>query len=111
MNLPNYLLRRRNFFINWFLQKPIGFEDMLIICNEAAFHLNRRVENHNVRHYAPRNTAPEFNFHVEISIEKVSVWIGLGGSAAVIRPICFEGNLTGNAYVNILNEPIIPKLC
>ena len=80
---------------------------MLIICNEAAFHLNRRMNNHNVRHYAPRNKAAEFNFHVGISIEKVSVWISLCGSGAVIRPICFEGN----AFVNILNEQIIPKLC
>ena len=44
-----------------------------MIGDEAAFHLYRRMNNHNVRHFAPRNTAPEFNFHVGISIEKVSV--------------------------------------
>lgn len=107
--LPNDLHRRRN-FCNWFLQKPIGFEDMLIIGDEAAFHLNGRVNNHNVRHYAPRNAAPEFNFDVGVSREKVSVWMGLCGSGDVIGPIFFEGNLTGNAYLNILDEQIIPEL-
>ena len=68
------------------------------------------MNNHNVRHYAPRDTAPEFNFHVGISREKISVRIGLCGSGAVIGPICFEGNLTLNAYINIFNELIIPEL-
>ena len=43
----NDLPRLRN-FCNLFLQKSIGFEDKLIIGNEAAFHSNGRVNNHNV---------------------------------------------------------------
>ena len=70
--LFNDLPRRRN-VCNWFLQNPIGFEDKLIIGDEAAFHLNGRVNSLNVRHNAPRNTGPEFNFDVGISREKVSV--------------------------------------
>ena len=46
--LPNDLTRRRN-FCNWFLQNSIGFEDKLLIGDEAEFHLNGRVNNHNVR--------------------------------------------------------------
>ena len=56
------------------------------------------------------NTASEFNFDAGISRENVSVWIGLCGTGDVIEPICFKGNLTGNAYLNILNEQIIPEL-
>ena len=67
------------------------------------------MNNHNDRHYAPRITAPELNFDVEISRGRVSVWIGLCESGAVIGPICFEGNLTGDNYLNILNEQIIPE--
>ena len=91
----NDLPRLRN-FCHCFLQKPIGFEDKLIIGDEAKFHLNGRKHSHNViaRHYALRNTGPEFNFDVRISREKVSVLIGLRGSGAVIGPICFEANLT-----------------
>ena len=68
------------------------------------------MNNHNVRHYALRNTAPKFNFDVGISREKVSVWIGLCGSRAVIGQICFKSNFSGNVYLNILNEQIIPEL-
>ena len=34
---PNDLPRRRNFH-NWFLQEAIGFDEKLIIGNEAAFY-------------------------------------------------------------------------
>ena len=107
----NNLPRLRNFCNYWVLQKPIRFEDKLMIGDEAEFHLNGRVNNHNVkRHYVLRNLGSEFNFVVGISREKVSVWIGLYGSGSVIGPKWFEGNLTGNAYLNILNEQIIPEL-
>ena len=88
------------------------FKDKLIIGIEAAFHLNGKLNNHKVtvRHYVPRNTVPEFNFDVVISREKVSVWMGLCGSGVVIEPKCFEGKLTGDSYLNILNEQIIPEL-
>ena len=95
----------------YFLQKPIGFEDKLTIGDESAFHLNGRLNSHNVRHYVLGNTSAEFNFDVEISREKVTVWMVLCGSGDLIGPVCFEGNLTGNACLNILNEQIIPELC
>ena len=60
---PNDLTCRRNFY-NWFLQKPIALEDILIIGDEVTFHLNGRVNNHNVRPHTSRNTGPEFNFDV-----------------------------------------------
>ena len=44
----NDLPRLRN-FCNWFLQKPIGFDNKLMIGDEAEFHLNGRVNNNNVR--------------------------------------------------------------
>ena len=37
---------QRRDFCNWFLQKPIGFEDKLIIGDEATFNLNIRMNNH-----------------------------------------------------------------
>ena len=43
---------------------------------------------------------------LDIYEKKFSLWLGLCGSGAVIGPECFEGNLTGNAYFNILIEQI-----
>ena len=45
-----------------------------------------------------------------ISREKVSVWMGLSGSGHIIGPFFYEGNLNGNAYLQMLNEEIIPRL-
>ena len=45
--LPNDFPRRINWnFCNSFLQKLIGFEDKLIIGDDAALHLNERMSNH-----------------------------------------------------------------
>lgn len=50
----------------------------------------------------------EFNFDVLIFREKASVWMFTCG--ALIEPIFYEGNLTGNTNLNMLNEQIITEL-
>ena len=40
----------------------------------------------------------------------MSVWMGLSGSGHIIGPFFYEGNLNGNAYVQMLNEEITPRL-
>ena len=40
----------------------------------------------------------------------MSVWMGLSGSGHLIGPFFYEGNLNGNAYLQMLNEEIIPRL-
>ena len=40
----------------------------------------------------------------------MSVWTGLSGSGHIIGPFFYEGNLNGNAYLQMLNEEIIPRL-
>ncbi|KAF2362565.1 Protein of unknown function DUF4817 [Trinorchestia longiramus] len=45
-------LRRLN-FAQWFLQKNHRFIEDIVIGDEAAFHLNGKVNSHNVRRYAP----------------------------------------------------------
>lgn len=107
--LPNDHLRRRN-FCTWFLDRPARFINTIVVGDEAAFYINGKVNNHNVRQYAPRNEPPEFNFDVSMCREKVSVWIGMCGNGALIGPIFYEGNLTGEGYLNMLNERIIPEL-
>ncbi|KAF2361214.1 hypothetical protein FHG87_008027 [Trinorchestia longiramus] len=72
--LDNDLPRRLN-FAQWFLQRNVRLVDDIVAGDEAAFHLNGKVNDHNVRTYAPKNQPPNFNFDVEISREKVSVSI------------------------------------
>ena len=84
--------------------------DDIVVGDEAAFHLNGRVNNHNIRHYAPKNQPPSFNFEVGISREKVSVWMGLCGNGSIIGPYFYNNNLNGAGYLDLLNDMIIPRL-
>ncbi|KAF2364965.1 Protein of unknown function DUF4817 [Trinorchestia longiramus] len=85
--LDNDLPRRLN-FSQWFLQRNVRFVDDIVVCDEVAFHLNGKVNNHNVCTYVPKNQPPNFNFEVKISREreKVSVWMRLCGNGHVIGP-------------------------
>ena len=103
------MLRRLN-FANWFIQKPPCFIENIVIGDEAAFHMNGRVNNHNIRHYAPHNNPPEFNFDVGISKQKVSLWIGICGNGSLVGPFFYENTLNGHGYLNLLREKIIPEL-
>ena len=45
-----------------------------------------------------------------MSREKLSVWIGLCGNWELIGPFFFEGNVNGEAYLQMLNDQIVPAL-
>ncbi|KAF2345962.1 Protein of unknown function DUF4817 [Trinorchestia longiramus] len=57
--LDNDLPRRLN-FAQWFLQRNVWFVDDIVVGDEAAFHLNGKVNNHNVCTYAAKNQPPNF---------------------------------------------------
>ncbi|KAF2368177.1 Protein of unknown function DUF4817 [Trinorchestia longiramus] len=107
--LDNDLPQRLN-FAQWFLQRNVRFVDDIVVLDEAAFHLNGKVNNHNVRTHAPKNQPPNFNFNVGISREKVSVWIGLCGNGHVIGPYFYNNNLNGGKYLDLTNNRIVPRL-
>ncbi|KAF2346763.1 Protein of unknown function DUF4817 [Trinorchestia longiramus] len=79
-------LPRRLNFAQWFLEKNDQFIEDIVIGDEAAFYLNGKVNSHNVRRFAPKNNPPDFNYDVEISREKVSIWVGLSGTGCLLGP-------------------------
>ena len=101
---------RRAIFCGWLLDKNIRFINNLIVTDEAAFHMNGMVNRQTVRTYSPYKQNPMNVFKKPISREKVSVWMGLSGSGHIIGPFFYEGNLNGNAYLQMLIEKIIPRL-
>lgn len=103
-------LPRRLNFSNWFLQKNARFAEDIVIGDEAAFHMNGRVNNYNIRQYAPRNNPPNFNFDVTMCREKVSVWMGMCGNGRLVGPVFYENNMNGAKYLNLITERIIPEL-
>lgn len=103
-------LPRRLNVAEWFVQRHARFEEDIVVGDEAAFHMNGKVNNHNVREYAPKNQPPNFNYNVQISREKVSVWMGLCGNGHVIGPLFYENTLNGARYLDLINNRILPRL-
>ena len=102
--------QRRVRFCRWFLQKHERFIEDLIVTDEAAFHMNGLINKQNNRKYSPKGQPPQNFYEKPISREKISVWMGLTGSGLVIGPLFYEGNMTGEKYLTMLNEQIIPQL-
>ena len=95
-------------FVDGFWIKNVRFINNLIVTNDAAFHMKGMVNRQNGKTYSPYKQNPMNIFKKNISREKVSVWMGLSGH--IIGPFFYEGNLNGNAYLQMLNEEIIPRL-
>ena len=114
MRLRHQLLEadmpKRRQYCQWLLDRAPRFHEDLIIGDEASFFMNGKVNNHNVREYAPTRNPPPFHYDKNISREKVSAWIGLCGNGSMIGPFFFDGNLNGEGYLRLINEQIVPEL-
>ncbi|KAF2355721.1 hypothetical protein FHG87_013524 [Trinorchestia longiramus] len=56
------------------------------------------------------NNPSEWNFEKSICQDKLSLWIGLCGNGSLVGPLFYDNNLTGVAYLNLINEAIVPEL-
>ena len=104
---------RRMCFVRWLInccQRNEEFLRSLVVGDEAAFALNGQVNSWNVQHYSRAREPPEFNFEVNISQQKVTVWLALTGHGEVIGPFFFERNVNGENYLRMTNNEIIPQL-
>ena len=72
--------------------------------------MNGLINRQNNRKYSPKGQPPQNFYEKSISREKISVRMGLTGSGLVIGPLFYEGNMTGEKYLAMLNEQIIPQL-
>lgn len=110
--LPQDYARRLQ-FAQWLINRFNQNEEFLrnfIIGDEAGFAMNGRVNSHNVREYAPAGEPPEFNFDVNMSREKLTVWIGLCGNGQLIGPFFFDRNIDGLEYLRMINNNVVPQL-
>ena len=72
--------------------------------------MNGRVNPHNIRQYAPQNNSSNFLFDICISGKTVSAWIGMCEKGHLVGPFFYETNSTGDSYMNLITERIIPEL-
>ena len=101
---------RRMQFCQWLLQQNNRFFNNLVIVDESAFFMNGTVCTQNVREYSPYHQPPDFHYDRNMSRGKVSLWIGLCGYWNILGPFFFEGNMTGNMYLDMINNRIVPEL-
>ena len=92
------------------MEHIIGYPDFvnnIIFTDEATFCLNGRVNRHNCRYWAADNPQWMIETHTQTP-QKLNVWAGICGDQ-IIGPFFIDGNLTGDRYLQLLQEQIIPS--
>ena len=72
--------------------------------------MNGEVNSHDVREYAPKGNPPACNFERTNSRAKLTIWATLCGNGVILGPYFFYRNVTGLAYLRMLNEFAFPQL-
>ena len=102
---------RRLAFCTWLMERNAHFWPNLVIGDEASFQMNACVSSRNVLEYAPRGYPPmNNNYRLPDSRQKWTVWVGLCGNGEVVGPLFFPGNVNGEAYLDMLNNNVVPIL-
>lgn len=80
----------------------------VLFTDEATFTVNGEVNRQNCRYWS-RNNMHLFNATRTQRPQKVNVWAGLIGRH-IIGPFFIDGNLTGDKYLELLRNRIVPAL-
>jgi len=81
-----------------------------IIGDEATFRLNGKVNTQNIREYAPQGERPESDYEVNTSRETCCVLVGVCGNGELFGTFFFESSVSGEKYLQVLNECLLPIL-
>ena len=85
-----------------------NFHQKILFSDEATFCLNGQVNRHNCRFWSRDNPRWMSELHTQYP-EKVNVWAGILGNH-IIGPFFIDGNLTGQKYLDLLRQRIIPEI-
>lgn len=102
---------RRLQFVEEMSERCIGNPNFMYnICfsDECSFFLNGLVNRHNCRYWSDSNQHLFRQSHTQHP-EKLNVWAGILGNN-LIGPFFFEGNLTGEMYLTLLQDNIVPRI-
>lgn len=81
--------------------------EFILFSDEANFHLDGSVNRHNCRYWSQDN--PGWTFERPVQSPKVVVWGGLW-KEGVVGPFFFDGNVTGQSYLTMLQQEFLPEL-
>ena len=103
---------RRLTFCRWFRDQCNNprFLFNLVIGDEASFAMNGQVNTHNIRMYAEKGNPTSFSFDVSSDRRKLSVWAAICGNGALCGPYFFDGNVSGQSYLEMIDNFALPNL-
>lgn len=84
------------------------FHRNILFSDEATFCLNGSVNRQNFRYWSTNNPRWMREQHTQ-NPQKVNVWAGILNDR-IIGPFFFDGNLTGDQYLQFLQNELIPTL-
>lgn len=84
-----------------------NLERNLVFFDEAHFHLDGVPNRQNFRTWSATN--PNFVVQEPLHSARVTVLMGVGYHG-IIGPFFFDGNVTGDAYLEMLRENVLPAL-
>lgn len=102
---------RRQEFCELMVERLINNPNYLFnICfsDECSFFLNSTVNRHNCRYWSDANPRIFHEVHTQTP-QKLNVWAGIFGDR-LIGPIFLDGNLTGEMYLNLIENIVHPLL-
>ena len=85
-------------FANWFLSVE-NIENIFVASDEAYFHMNGAVNNHNFRIWS--DSKPEMAIEQPLRPDKVLVWCAVC-SSRVVGPFFFDGTVNNERYLQML---------
>ncbi len=83
------------------------FLHQLLFSDEAVFHLSGQVNRHNCVYWSTDN--PSHTAMRPLQSPKIVVWMGVW-SEGLIGPYVFEDTVTGDSYLGMLREWLLPQL-
>lgn len=72
----------------------------------AGFALNASANTRNIRQYAPWGQQ-DTQFPRNDNRHKLTVWVGLMGTGDIFGPFFFNGNISGEGYLQMINEQVV----
>ena len=81
------------------------FLKLLLFSDEAIFHLDGALNRQNCRNWSTEN--PNWKIEKALNSPKTMVWAAIG-SAGIIGPFFFDGNVSGDSYLQMLQTKFWP---
>uniref|UniRef100_A0A8D9AAQ2 Histone-lysine N-methyltransferase SETMAR n=1 Tax=Cacopsylla melanoneura TaxID=428564 RepID=A0A8D9AAQ2_9HEMI len=90
------------------IQENNNIVEQICFSDESTFFLNGSLHRHNCRYWSTENNHVTRVNHTQYPV-KINVWAGILGDH-IVGPFFIEENLTGNLYLELLEQTIIPNI-